>query len=204
MYYSNILYVIEEPLQIMVPDTSLDDLLGKYCICDLSGSSTKEVSPKKEFIAAQNELKRKNKKLCIEEIDFSDKILLLSSIVDGILNTQNQQVSRFLIKSKRKPITPKGKNSSSRRSKFIGVSKNGSSHQVLISVEGKKTYLGSFENEYEAAVTFDFYSILLHSVEAKTNFSYTAQDVQEMIHSYKVYKNLSNFYPKIVEQLNGQ
>jgi hypothetical protein len=72
------------------------------------------------------------------------------------------------------------------------VSKNGTSYQVLIAVEGRKTYLGSFEDEREAALTFDFYSILLHSVEANTNFSYTASSIKEMITNYRLFNNTFN------------
>ena len=79
-----------------------------------------------------------------------------------------------------------------RRSKYIGVSSNGSSYQVLIAINKKKTYLGSYENDKEAAVTFDFYSILLHSIEASTNYSYSAYAVKQMIDNYEQFNNSFN------------
>lgn len=99
---------------------------------------------------------------------------------------------KFIVKSKRKSNNAKGKKCSRRRSKFIGVSRNGSSYQVLIAINGRKTYLGSFDDEREAALTFDFYSILLHSIEANTNFSYTAEAIFEMIKNYKLFSNTFN------------
>ena len=37
----------------------------------------------------------------------------------------------------------------------------------------------------DVAVAFDFFSILLHSFTAKTNFSYTRNNIDEMIWNYK-------------------
>lgn len=54
----------------------------------------------------------------------------------------------------------------------------------MIAINKKKTYLGSFDDEKEAALTFDFYSILLHSIEANTNYSYTVSSIDEMIKNY--------------------
>ena len=39
--------------------------------------------------------------------------------------------------------------------------------------------------EEYAAVTFDFYSLLLHGTKATTNFSYTPDDVMKMLEVYK-------------------
>ena len=58
------------------------------------------------------------------------------------------------------------------RSRFIGVSKNGPNWQALISINKRKTYIGSFCSELEAAKAFDKYSILMNNLTAKTNFSY--------------------------------
>ena len=96
------------------------------------------------------------------------------------------------MKSKRKSNNAQLKGVSARRSKFIGVSKNGLSFQVLIAIDKKKTYLGSFDIEQEAALTFDFYSILLHSIEANTNYSYTAFSINEMIKNYEGFGNQFN------------
>lgn len=207
MPVQDLVYIVEPSYEIKVPSVqgiTLEDLMAQYCFWEENVSNITPEIPERRFVTAPIEPSKKSKKRCIEEIDFTDKITLLSGIIEGILKSSRGQVEKCLITSKRKPNTPKGKKSSHRRSRYIGVSKNGCSHQVLISVNGRKTYLGSFENEYEAAITFDFYSILLHSIEAKTNFSYTPSDVQEMIHNYKVYKNLAYFYPKFVHDLHSK
>lgn len=38
--------------------------------------------------------------------------------------------------------------------------------------------------EKQAAVTFDFYSLLLNGINATTNFSYTGGKVKEMLDSF--------------------
>ena len=170
-------------MQISLPSFDLQAILSDYCWWDLPiNDKPQTLKPEPRKVA--NDLSRTSKKKKIEEVDFTDKIALLSGIIEGILKHDKNADQKFIIKSKRKPNPPKGKRSSKRRSQYIGVSQNGSSYQVLISVNGKKTYLGSFDTEHEAAVKFDYYSILLHSIEAKTNFSYTARDIADMIQKY--------------------
>lgn len=48
------------------------------------------------------------------------------------------------------------------RSRFIGVSKNGNNWQSLIVINNTKVYLGTYKSQEEAAVTFDFYSMVVH------------------------------------------
>ena len=83
---------------------------------------------------------------------------------------------------------------SSKRSSFIGVSRNGPHWQALITINKKKTYIGSYKTEVDAAVAFDFYSILLHYFGAKTNCSYTKDNIVEMIWNFK--KNGSILKPE--------
>ena len=83
---------------------------------------------------------------------------------------------------------------SNKRSSFIGVSRNGVNWQALITINKRKIYIGSYESEKDAAVAFDFFSILLHSFTAKVNFSYTRDKVEEMIWNYK--KNRGCFRPE--------
>ena len=51
-------------------------------------------------------------------------------------------------------------------------------------VRSKKIYIGSYRSEKEAAIAFDFYCILHHSLKAKTNFSYTKDCIINMIAGY--------------------
>jgi hypothetical protein len=80
------------------------------------------------------------------------------------------------------------------RSAFIGVTKNGSNWQALIAIKKKKTYIGTYVTETEAAIAFDFYCILIHGLTAKTNFSYTKGQLFEMISNYM--ENDSVLIPK--------
>ena len=73
---------------------------------------------------------------------------------------------------------------SGRRSRFIGVSKNGDVWQSLIMIDGKKTYIGSYLTEEEAGMSYDFYSIILKHFSAKTNFEYTVRDIKKMLANY--------------------
>uniref|UniRef100_A0A7S3JLI9 AP2/ERF domain-containing protein n=1 Tax=Euplotes harpa TaxID=151035 RepID=A0A7S3JLI9_9SPIT len=72
-----------------------------------------------------------------------------------------------------------------RRSNFIGVSKNGEVWQSLIMIDKKKTYIGSYATEEEAALSYDFFAILLKQFSANTNFDYTAIQVKRMVENYK-------------------
>ena len=82
---------------------------------------------------------------------------------------------------------------SSRRSKFIGVLKNREQWQVLLN-EGKvKKYIGTYATEIEAAIVNDFYSIGINGLTAKTNFSYTHNQVLEMICHF--FENNNQFDP---------
>ena len=77
------------------------------------------------------------------------------------------------------------------RSNFIGVSRNGSNWQSLITIKKRKTYIASYSQEAYAALTFDFYSILLNGLRAVTNFSYTKGELIEML---KIYKQNEDFF----------
>jgi hypothetical protein len=73
---------------------------------------------------------------------------------------------------------------SKRRSKFIGVLKNGFRWQVLINSGKTKKYIGTYCDENEAASVHDLYSIGLNGLKAKTNFDYDEEGVKNMIQSY--------------------
>jgi hypothetical protein len=72
-------------------------------------------------------------------------------------------------------------NASKRRSRFIGVCKNGPHWQALISIRQKKTYIGTYTTQEEAASAYDFYCMVVHCLRAKTNFSYTRAEVDALI-----------------------
>lgn len=56
--------------------------------------------------------------------------------------------------------------------------------QALVVVKTLKIYLGTFVDEKEAAVMYDFYSILGHRDSAKVNFDYTYREILAMMDSF--------------------
>ena len=68
-----------------------------------------------------------------------------------------------------------------RGSKFRGVSRNGNQWQVLIMVNKKKRYVGSYSKEEEAAKAYDKVALQNHGSKAKTNFDYTKKEVEEIL-----------------------
>ena len=79
-------------------------------------------------------------------------------------------------------------NTKPRGSRFRGVSKNGSQWQVLIMVKKKKRYLGSFNNEEEAARIYDKVALQNHGNKAKTNYDYTQDEIEKIIKGPKLLK----------------
>ena len=63
-----------------------------------------------------------------------------------------------------------------RSSKYRGVSKNGSNWQVLIMINNKNYYIGSYPSEELAARVYDILSIKNRGIRARTNFFYN--DIQ--------------------------
>ena len=84
-------------------------------------------------------------------------------------------------------------NKSLRRSSYIGVSRNGLHWQAMISIKKRKTYIGTYDDQREASKAFDFYSLLLHGLKAKTNSSYTKEEVLTMIEKFKDPNNKNVF-----------
>ena len=48
-------------------------------------------------------------------------------------------------------------------------------------IEKKKTYIGTFKSEVDAAKVYDELSIQINGAAAKTNFSYTKSQVEEIL-----------------------
>lgn len=84
---------------------------------------------------------------------------------------------------------------SRRRSRYIGVLRNGPKWQVLINQGRTKRYIGTYASEIEAAIVHDFYSIGFNAQLANTNFYYTEETIVEMIQSY--FKNGNVFDPSL-------
>ena len=80
------------------------------------------------------------------------------------------------------------KNRKPRGSKYRGVSRNGNQWQVLIMVNKKKRYVGSYSKEEDAARAYDKVALQNHGSKAKTNFDYTKKEVEEILASPQLLK----------------
>uniref|UniRef100_A0A7S3N4K7 AP2/ERF domain-containing protein n=1 Tax=Euplotes harpa TaxID=151035 RepID=A0A7S3N4K7_9SPIT len=118
-----------------------------------------------------------NRRVSIHDMSLS---LRLSEFIN-ILNSMNCDASSVVVLQKKKHDR---RRASARRSRFIGVSKNGPSWQAMITVNRRKTYIGTYKTERDAAIAFDFYSMLVHRMEGKTNFSYTKEQLWQMVGNF--------------------
>lgn len=124
-----------------------------------------------------------SKDLILNNISFEHEIRSLVEVLNLIKNPE-EVVFYGKKKGKERNIN------SRRRSRFIGVCRNGGHWQALISINKKKTYIGTYTVENEAARAYDFYWMLVHWMSAKTNFSYTKSTVLGLINEY--YNNLNS------------
>ena len=176
----------------------LKEFFLKYCLCDLCVSDSisnlyynqsyfmTEASIN-EFLQNEYALSigsssktalassQYHKRRLLDTIDFQPKIVALLSTIKRVENESKvivygKSIARLLV--------------SNRRSHYTGVFKNGGNRQALISIQKRKTYIGTYTNKLEAAKVFDFYSILLNGITATTNFDYTKMDIVEMIENY--------------------
>lgn len=83
-----------------------------------------------------------------------------------------------------KVSVPEGQKLVKQRAKYIGVSKNGKNWQSLIVINNIKVYLGTYKTQMEAAVMFDFHSILMKGDKARVNNDYTAAQVLNMVENF--------------------
>ena len=91
-----------------------------------------------------------------------------------------------------KKIRGVNNNASGRRSRYVGVSKNSNNWQVLINMNNQKVYIGSYPTQEEAAVVYDFYSIVVHGKKAKTNFYYDRDTLLYMVNSFMATGKIPN------------
>ena len=136
----------------------------------------------------REEVKKISRRVLLSNYAFdikADKLLkLLTNIEDnqGVIVWQRRKAQR------------KAGAQSFTRSEYIGVTKYGQHWQAFITISNRKIYIGSYKDERDAAIAFDFYSILHHKLVAKTNFSYSKLDILEMISNFKI--NGENFKPE--------
>lgn len=117
---------------------------------------------------------RKTKKKLLLDQRVEEKIPKILNALD-LVNKEDA----ILIPAKQK-ASPRTNTNSSRRSSYIGVFKNGPNWQALISIKRKKTYIGTYRTEEEAARAFDYYSILMNNMVAVTNFNYSKKTILQL------------------------
>lgn len=85
------------------------------------------------------------------------------------------------IKRNKEKVFSKTNLGRSRKSNFRGVSKNGNQWQVLIMIKNFKRYVGSYDNEEDAAKAYDKVAIYYHRTKAKTNYFYTKEEILNIL-----------------------
>uniref|UniRef100_A0A7S3JNR4 AP2/ERF domain-containing protein n=1 Tax=Euplotes harpa TaxID=151035 RepID=A0A7S3JNR4_9SPIT len=140
-------------------------------------SSIKDI----DSMLALNKNKRRHRLL--DDHDFSQKAAELIRRIEKMNNPD-----KFLIKGKKKAASKPGPVSRT-RSAYIGVTRSSDYWQALITLKNRrskrKTYIGSYKSELSAAKAFDLYSILLHSLSAKTNFSYSVSSLLQLLRDFR-------------------
>lgn len=89
---------------------------------------------------------------------------------------KNYPISRNIKKLKKINFVKRNKASSNYR----GVSRNGSNWQVLIMVNNKRYYIGSYPCEELAARIYDIHAIKNRGIRAKTNFPYNDTQIKNI------------------------
>ncbi|CAI2360436.1 unnamed protein product [Moneuplotes crassus] len=81
----------------------------------------------------------------------------------------------------KKEIRLGGQVSKYRGSIFRGVSMNGYKWQVFFTNKNKKQYIGVVQTKEQAASLYDIFEILHHGMKSKTNYSYTRDQLAEIL-----------------------
>ena len=155
-------------------------ILSEFCLCDVGIHCQKYLWKESPDSKKNQTFTSRTNRKTIDTYDFTTNIQALIKHLEPVLGT-----SIVFTRATRKSQIWNARTVSKRRSKYTGVTKNSSNYQTLIVVDGKKIYVGSYPMEEYAAVTYDFYSLLLHGPKATTNFSYTPDDVMKMLEVYE-------------------
>ena len=122
----------------------------------------------------ENCLKKKNIENTMENVSGSIKIKSNHKLIyinKSLLKQKNKKNEEVVEKRKRSSI-------------YRGVSRNGNSWQVILSLKNDKLYAGVFKTQEIAARIYDFISIKNKGIKAKTNFQYNIRQIQKISETY--------------------
>ena len=160
--------------------TSDYGLLDKYCLCIDSNycmCHSSHQSAVDAILPIKDNASKSKRAARVKSLQFQRSLQSLIEFIDSVADPNEVVFTRNVKKSYRL-------NASVKRTTYFGVNKNGPNWQTLISINSKKTYVGTFMTELEAAKVFDFYAMLVHWSKAKTNFEYTKADVIDLVQLY--------------------
>ena len=162
---------------------------------------------------SKDEIRKRRRKNSI--IDIENHLQRLSNLLNrGIIvkiyGRAKSLLNRGPRTSQRSNTTGLSLSSDLRRSSYIGVSKNGKNWQVLINCGKDKKYIGTYTDEKEAAIAYDFFSICLHiinefywingdkwsssrSIEAGWTWSFLREDREKIIGAETSFQILFQF-----------
>ncbi|CAI2387327.1 unnamed protein product [Moneuplotes crassus] len=121
----------------------------------------------------------------------SSRLEIRSKLIRVRAKILKQGISRFCCSQKKDRGRVHG--CSTRRSKYIGVSKNNTHWQALINIGRTKKYIGIFLSETDAARTYDLYAIAIKGTKAHLNFNYTSSEMISMIDHFLQHREVIPF-----------
>eukprot|EP00347_Sterkiella_histriomuscorum_P003222 403365125 len=113
-----------------------------------------------------------------------NKLSDLIEILEAI-NLTNQVIVKSKPKFEPNSVYSDARRQSNRGSQFRGVSRNGKKWQVMIMGKSKKQYIGAIEDESEAALIYDWHAVVTQGIRAKTNFSYTRDQLMKIAEAFQ-------------------